>query len=520
MKKIISIFAAMAMTISLFAACAPKETTKVDSSASTSQSTSAQTAGFSKDASLSILGEGVDIKLSSEDMMKREQKELTCNNIDSAGKVTKVTVKGFSLKELLNEKNIDFSKIVSANFIAADGYVMAAPSEEFKDSDIYVLSVYDGEALTAPRSCIPDKRAMYWVKDLTNIELTMGDGTASEKAETNVDTISIFRENTADTETAKLNNHGFTVESYSIKDYFTKQFGSLTTEPVKMIAKDGFTKTETSEIFGSNYVTLTAEEGEEADLPLYFSETISDGMRVKQLDAVIAGTNSVYFGDEITVPQLFEMVNMAKADSYLFIASDGFETEVPAAAIEFGKIFKDDEKGYIRASFEGYDWGTTKGGGKVKYLATIKAKGAAQTTETTAEKSDETAVTPLLKCFVGDKKVTLTEEQFLALPQIEKKLKRTNSKGETVEGTYKGVHWKDLAKAIGADENSTVTFVASDKYESSATPDMLNDPDSLFALYQDGEYIKSDGDGRVWFCVSENFTANYWAKYLVKIVIE
>jgi hypothetical protein len=82
------------------------------------------------------------------------------------------------------------------------------------------------------------------------------------------------------------------------------------------------------------------------------------------------------------------------------------------------------------------------------------------------------------------------------------------------------VHWTEIAKLIGVDASSDITVVASDDYEAAITSDVLNDADSLFALYQDGENIQSEGDGRVWFCASENFTANNWTKFIVKIVIE
>ena len=359
---------------------------------------------------------------------------------------------------------------------------------------------------------------MYWVKDLAKIELIIGE--AGDSSAAAVEQIDIFREGVTAIEGEQLNNFGFEVTSYSLKDFFEKYIGALPTDPLTMIARDGFEKTETADVFFQNYVTLEAEEGEEEDLPLYFSETISDGMRVKQLDFVISGTNAVYFGSEITVPELFEAVGMAEAESYSFIASDGFETVVPADALEYGLIYTDEEEGYIRASFEGYDWGDTKGGGKVKYLLTIKASGEmAQTAGADTEDTSQSEE-PLIKCFVGDQKVILTEADFLALPQIEKTLTKTNSKGETTTAVYKGVHWTEIAAFIGAEAMSDAVIVASDGYEVTITADMLNDPDSLFALYQDGEYIESEEGGRVWFCASENFTANNWVKYVTKIVIE
>ena len=97
---------------------------------------------------------------------------------------------------------------------------------------------------------------------------------------------------------------------------------------------------------------------------------------------------------------------------------------------------------------------------------------------------------------------------------------KTNSKGETTTAVYEGVHWSELADFLDTSAETDLVLVASDDYEMSINSDMLNDPDSLFALYQDGEEIESEDDGRVWFCASENFTANNWVKYVVKVVIE
>ena len=506
-RKLIAVLLVL-MLIAAFSACAEDSVT-ADIPAS---------GGLAEDAVLEITSDGLDLSLTAEDMQARELETFSCNNIDSNGEVTQVTVSGFSLDTVLQENGISLGDTSALNLIGLDGYMMSAPAEEYAQNGVYILMNYEGDDLEYPRSCIPDKRAMYWVKDLAKIEITFGQ--ASDSAAAVVDQIDIFREGVTALEAETLNNFGFEVSSYSLKSYFEQYIGELPADPLTMIARDGFEKTETADVFFQNFVTLEAEEGEEGDLPLYFSETISDGMRVKQLDFVISGSDAIYFGSEITIPELFEAVGMAEAESYSFIASDGFETVVPADALEYGLIYADEEEGYIRANFEGYDWGGTKGGGKVKYLLTIKTNGekiqVAETDTEDTSQSDE----PLIKCFVGDKKVILTEADFLSLPQIEKTLTKTNSKGETTTGVYKGVHWTQIAEFIGADVMSDAVIVASDGYEVTITTDMLNDPDSLFALYQDGEYIASEEGGRVWFCASENFTANNWVKYVTKIVIE
>lgn len=126
----------------------------------------------------------------------------------------------------------------------------------------------------------------------------------------------------------------------------------------------------------------------------------------------------------------------------------------------------------------------------------------------------------ILLTFEGAAVELLTLEEFLALPQLTVPLTRTNSRGKTTTGIYTGVHWKVLAEAIGAEHAKFIQVIASDGFEQVYPLDVLEAEDSLFALYKDGEPItQGDQSGKVWFCASEEFTANYWTKYIVKIVV-
>ena len=68
--------------------------------------------------------------------------------------------------------------------------------------------------------------------------------------------------------------------------------------------------------------------------------------------------------------------------------------------------------------------------------------------------------------------------------------------------------------------NNSIEVVASDGFVKAYPLEVLEAEDSLFALYKDGEAIsEEDESGQLWFCAGAAFTANYWSKYLVKIVI-
>jgi|GEM_PF-648907 len=123
--------------------------------------------------------------------------------------------------------------------------------------------------------------------------------------------------------------------------------------------------------------------------------------------------------------------------------------------------------------------------------------------------------------FEGATVEQMTMSEFKSLPMQEVELSRTNSKGETVVGVYTGVLWADLAAVIGVSSESDIKIIASDNYEMAYTPAELNAEGSIFAIAKDGEAISAaDEPGKVWFCASESLTANYWGKYIVKIVVE
>ncbi len=526
MKKHTLLSLALVLLMLVFAGCssetdAPEESPVASAEVSPEASTEG---GLADDYEIAIKGEGVDIVLTGADMKAMELETIETTSLDSKGESSEIVFEGISIAKVLEENGINLADVGGLTFTAADGYVMNVPADEYAETGAYIVLTFNGEVLETPRSAVPEKRAMFWVKDLSMIEI--GAGEAAAASEEMVAEVQFFFENATTLTPETLDYDGTMVESYSLQAYFDAFLPENETEVFTLIARDGHEKTENADVFFTCYVSkLEGSEDMETNAPQYFSETLNLGMRVKQLDLVKAGSTAIYFGTETDVATLLDTLGINGYSEYKFIASDGYETVIPGDAIEFGKIYPDEEEGYIRAEFEGYDFGDAKGGGKVKYLASIVPSGELVSGETVSEEAGEEVETEavegaLLTITVGGEAKAITEEDFMALPQLEHEISRTNSFGETVVGVYKGVHWSEIANFVGADPESTITVIASDGYEIKLTPDMLNDPQSMFALYQDGEYIESDGDGKVWFAVSENFTANNWAKYLVQIVID
>ena len=122
--------------------------------------------------------------------------------------------------------------------------------------------------------------------------------------------------------------------------------------------------------------------------------------------------------------------------------------------------------------------------------------------------------------FEGAALESMSREEFLALEQIEVTLTRTNSKGKTTVGTYSGVRWSVLAEAIGAQDANSIRVIASDGFEQAYALDVLVAAGSLFALLKDGGPLtEEETNGQLWFCAGEDYTANFWTKYIAKIVV-
>lgn len=327
---------------------------------------------LAEDARLEVLGAGLSLAFGQKELLARPLETFICSQISSSGEVSEMEITGFSLNQLLAEHGLDLAQIASMNFIASDGYVMTVPAEIWAGHGVYIMLARDGKDLGYPRSCIPEQRSMYWVKNLSKIELIPTDDLALQ-LQTQVQRLTFFREAVGALEPVLLNNRGTMVTAYSLREYFEVYARALPQAPVAMIARDGLEKFELPAIFLSNYVTLEPEPEKEEDVPLYFSEDLNWGMRVKQLDLVIAGEDAVYFGTETPLAELFARAGMRQAESYRFIASDGFSVEIPAEAIPYGAVYIDEKAGCLRLKFDGFDLGDVPGGGRVKYLVAVEA---------------------------------------------------------------------------------------------------------------------------------------------------
>ncbi len=306
--------------------------------------------------SIALEGAGLTLSLNVEDLKAREQVTIDTTNVDSNGEVAEVTGSGVSLYTLLEESGVQPADLTSVTFTASDGYIMTVPQDILSAREVYILFEMNGDALGAPRSAIPEERAMYWVRDLIKIEISVeGDGGADASK------VVLFNTAAAAIESETLNNRGEDAISTSL-DLFCQTYLKAAPEGfVTMTANDGFEKQEKADTFLTCYVTL---EGE--DTPLYFSETLADGMRVKQLLLVASDDEVIYFGQTtVSMADLVSTCNLAEGASYEVLAADGFSLSVTTDELMNGSLQYAD--GTITAVFPD----VVKAGGNVKDVVSI-----------------------------------------------------------------------------------------------------------------------------------------------------
>ncbi len=294
-------------------------------------------------------------------------------SIDSAGDEEQYHVKGALLHDILMNFDASQKDLYAIRLVAGDGYQIEVPSEVLKARDVILAYEINGEPLddkTKPlRAVIPDERAMYWVRNLINIEILKG-------SETEEVSKVVFMETAFKT----LNQEEYTYyenidKAVKIEDLMSQFEIAPSIETVSFVASDGLEKNETGEIFKSSYFKITGE-----DAPLFLSPDMPKGMYIKNI-LYCTASDTLFMSAEqalakypvndeggISLPDIFTDINIAKSSNYVLTGADGYVVEVKAEDIETGIIVKD-TKGEYRLKFAGLDKSST-----VKNILMIESK--------------------------------------------------------------------------------------------------------------------------------------------------
>ncbi len=315
--------------------------------------------------------EAAEVAVDLEELMTLPAISKEVTSVNSSGAENTFIIEGALLEELLKSKGKSQKSYTALRLVAGDGYSVEVPSEILQNRDIILGYRVDGEPLdeiSMPiRAIIPEERAMYWVRNLEQIEFT---GTKAEAAINEI----LFLEEAVNTYDSVDYTYYESVDSaIAGKDFFSAEEMS---NGIIIKAKDGLLKSETAEVFNSGYIKHTG-----TDAPLFLSPDLPKGMHVKNILWFSAGERAYYsvasglsitdratIDDQEGIPlhRLFEELSINPSDSYIFTAADGYEVIIETADIEKGILFIS-EDGLISVKFDGLPKNTN-----VKGLFAIK----------------------------------------------------------------------------------------------------------------------------------------------------
>jgi DMSO/TMAO reductase YedYZ molybdopterin-dependent catalytic subunit len=116
-----------------------------------------------------------DIEIGTDELKAMPQVEKQATAVDSAGKETDYTIKGPLFDDVLKKYGKSQKDLKGIRLSAGDGYSIEVPENVLKNRDIILALELNGKELddsSKPvRAVVPDERAMYWVRNLTNIEI-------------------------------------------------------------------------------------------------------------------------------------------------------------------------------------------------------------------------------------------------------------------------------------------------------------------------------------------------------------
>lgn len=315
-----------------------------------------------------------DKTISIETIKEMESVTREMESISSSGEIKNKKVKGLPLEDLLGLYEASQKDYSGIRFIAGDSYSIVVPKEILDKREIVLAYEVNDEPLdkkTLPLMlAIPDERAMYWVKNLMEIELLNEESSAINKI--------VF----LDTAVSSLESEDYTYyesqdEAVKVTDLLNNFSGESDKKGVDLKSVDGLEKEEDIEVFKTGYIKITGK-----DIPLFLSPDLPKGMHVKNILFFSYG-ETVYFslnqaleafekkaiddGEGIPLKSIFKELGIAQADKYLCRADDGYEVEIAADDVAKGLIYPRDKGGFALI-FEGMPKNT-----KVKGILSIEA---------------------------------------------------------------------------------------------------------------------------------------------------
>lgn len=327
----------------------------------------------------SVVINGLDAKeilLSLQEIKEIESISKEVTAVSSSGEEKTFEVTGALLDEILQRYGYSQRDLMRVRFVGGDGYSIEVPKNIIDTRDILLAYEMNGGPLEPKnqplRVIIPEERAMYWVGNLTTIEVLEG----IEKSEINK--VLILETLSKKLDTVDYDYYDNVDQAIKTRDLLQHEEVESPSETVYIKAADGLEKNETLSIFQEAYIKITG-----AEAPVFLAPDMPKGMQVKDILYFVNGTTGWLsyekakecyeisnLGDKegISIVALLKNLNFMEGESYIFKAFDEYMVEINNNDLSKGILYQDEE-GRINVYFDGLPKNTS-----VRDLLSIEVK--------------------------------------------------------------------------------------------------------------------------------------------------
>lgn len=243
--------------------------------------------------SFAINWEDGSVRIDSDELKQYPQLEMDVTLINTTGTETDMHVKGPTLRDILEQENINLSDYAGIGITGRDGYYTMIDKDKLDVNDVILAWEIDGKVIKDEekpvRVALPMELGPYWVKMVSNIDLY------KEISPKDIDKVHMFYALTKDIEPYYYEYYGKKDKSIEVGKILRKfedvdQKGFFT-----MGASDGLIKNETISLVIQRYFIKI--EGDNA--PMNISPNFKLGMNVKNMTHFSTTKDAVIFPEKM-----------------------------------------------------------------------------------------------------------------------------------------------------------------------------------------------------------------------------
>lgn len=452
------------------------------------------------DGEFKITGlEDGEVVLTAKEIYEMDSVTEKMTNISSSGEITEAEVTGVKLDAILSKHNVGQKDFEGIRFFAGDGYSIIVPKEILDKREIMLIYKQDGQPLNEEhlplRVAVPDERSMYWVGNLSGMEIVQEEIVGYTKV--------MILESAYD----MLNQEDYvyyeaTDKAIKIEDLFSQFVAANETDKVTAVCVDGLEKDEKRDVFVTSYIKTTGEYA-----PLFIAPELPKGMQLKELLWFADGENSFFsieqgikkYADELVtyddntglpLTSIEDSIGLQKGENYRLTAADGYSVEIDRATFEKGMIYPRNKGGYSTA-FDGMPKNT-----KIKGIVSIEvidgdtaSKGSGEVPKEVEEEATDNEVVDFSITVNG---ADFGTEEAKELEYVKLSINKMGKDGELKAAKWQGYKIKDILTAAGITEYTTVTVSAADGFSSEISKDVAEKDTTLIGFIKDGETLEND----------------------------